>query len=214
MRNVILDANVALYENRPDLFDAAAAGIHDVLTVQGLNGKIVSGGPYSAEIISGIEHEVHNPERGQVDLVDFVPVLAKRTNLEASTPNFILTAQDLHYGEQTSFVFGLTLPSWQLSVQSVARFVSYVDDPGIQRRLVRHIARHEYGHMAGMNELNDYANPDRRSGLYEGHCANLCTLRQVMCVQEVEALSLELSDRETAGFCVGCVASLRQKANA
>ncbi|MDB5175391.1 MAG: hypothetical protein JWM81_249 [Candidatus Saccharibacteria bacterium] len=208
---VRLNANASLYNERPDLFMAAAIGISDVLKLQGHTPVLTTSGPETAEAISGFEARSYNPGRQQLDLRSHLELLAASTDLAGPKTDFLVTDWDM-FAEGTWYVFGVTIYEWQLSVQSVARFVRHTSDVKLQGKLMTHIARHEYAHMAGMISPQDYSHPDRRSGLYAGHCANVCTLQQVMMVPETLSLASKLDGHELAGFCAGCVTSLRRKA--
>lgn len=75
--------------------------------------------------------------------------------------------------------------------------------------LARHIARHEFGHLLGLDS-STIRNKDNRGGLYEGHCANDCTMQQVMNVEQAYDRAQHLLRRPHAGFCGDCVEVLRR----
>jgi predicted Zn-dependent protease len=208
-KNIHLNAPAELYVERPDLFMAAAAGIADVGIVQNREMAVVSGGLEAAFALSTLQQSAYNRSRAQVELDRYASLIVGGTDRE--NDNFVLTDEDV-YMEGTNFVFGATMPWHGLSVQSAARFVRTTSSQSLQRHLIRHVARHEYGHLVGLNAAEDYKNPDVRGGIYEGHCADECTMQQVMSVPEAAELTEKLKDRELAGFCAGCVRGLRARA--
>jgi len=126
--------------------------------------------------------------------------------------DFALVTPDI-FSEDTNFVFGMTVEPWKLSVQSIARFVAATADEDLQRASIRHLAKHEFAHMRGLADPEDFDNPQRDAGgtkLYDGHCANTCSLQQVMSVPETFQL-IEVLPEDEAGFCVSCVSALISK---
>ncbi len=209
-----LNANEYLHNARPDLLVEAAGGIYDVIGIQGSGAKIVTGGLETASVISQFEAQAFNHRRGQLDLDAHVQNLAANTDVASPTQtDFILTAKDL-YADDLSFVFGVTYTSRALCIESVTRFVAHTKDVDLQKALVRHVARHEYGHLVGMNNRADYVRPDTSGGINEGHCADTCTMQQILSVDEAVKQVERLSGRGVAGFCMGCVGSLQRKARA
>lgn len=209
---VRLNASVEVFQNREDLLLSAARGIGDVLALQGFEPRVSVGNEASAEFISVSEERAYNSARHQIDLTSHLLYLANNSDLASKNQaDFVLTDKDM-YAEGTNFVFGSTLSERQLSVQSVARFIRHTRDIGIQNTVTKHVARHEFAHLVGMNQSSDYINPDRHGGIYASHCANDCTLQQVMNVTEAINAAIRLADRQMAGFCPDCAKSLRQKA--
>jgi predicted Zn-dependent protease len=209
---VRLNASESLYTERPDLLVEAAGGVYDVIGIQGTGATLATGGLETASVISQFEAQAFNPRRGQLDLDAHLKNLAAGTDVASTAQaDIILTDSDL-YAEGMNFVFGVTFSARALCVESVARFTHFTKDIDTQKALVRHVARHEYGHLVGMLKTTDYANPDKRGDIYEGHCANTCTMQQIMSVGEAVRLVERLSGRGVAGFCMDCVGSLQRKA--
>ncbi len=210
---VRLNASASLYADRPDLFNSAAIGIRDVMIIQGREPQISTGGQNTASAISRFEVQSYNNSRQQVDINIYLLNLGDDTDVASNrTADFIITDRDM-YAEGTNFVFGSTLFDWQLSIQSVARFIKATRDEALQNRLTQHIARHEFAHLSGMNKPSNYANPDKRGGIYSGHCANMCTLQQANSVTEAINQVERLGDDGIAGFCLDCVKAIWLKAN-
>jgi hypothetical protein len=76
--------------------------------------------------------------------------------------------------------------------------------------ITRHVARHEFGHLVGLDS-SSIRNEDRRGGIYAGHCANECTMHQVVSVPEAAAMTAKLQHKPHAGFCPDCTNFLRQR---
>ena len=210
-KTVQLYPSAQVREEYPDHIKAAAFGIADVLTVQGYSPRIVSAREEISTFIGQLEQQNYNSSRGQLSLESYWQTLGTHTDmLRTSRPDFVLSGLDL-YAENTNFVFGVTIPEMQVSVQSIARYIRMTRDESVQLAATRHIARHEYAHIAGMNDRSDYRRPDTRGGIYEGHCMDECTMQQVMNTNDVLSLLEKLDGHELAGFCVSCVSSLRRK---
>lgn len=206
-----LNSGGNLLRERPDLLQSAANGIADVTRLRGADTQILTGGNSTSDVLASYEQRFYNDSRQQLDLDRYMLALANETDLAGTdTHDFLLTDLDA-FAEGTNFVFGNTIFDWRLSAQSVARFLRATNDEILQNSAVRHVARHEYAHIAGMNSTGDYMNPDNRGGLYEGHCANECTLHQVNSVKETFELLDTLSSTRTSGFCLSCIATLRSK---
>lgn len=208
---VRINSSQEVLSGRIDLVEAAASGVNDVLTIQGFDVPLVSGGEDTAQIISSHASATFGRQRPQVNVGDFALDMINDTQVgNPAIPDYILLGQDL-FSERTNFVFGCTWPTLGLSVQSIARVMQHTSDRGLQRLHTRHVARHEFAHLRGLYEPSDYANPDRRSGIYQGHCADICTMRQSMTVQEAIQQAKQLESHDLAGFCVGCFRTLWSK---
>lgn len=209
--NVRLNASEEVLSGRKDLFEAAAKGINDVLTIQGFDIPIVTGDTDTARVLSLYQSANRNSDRQQVNVTNFTLDLINDTSVgDPNTPDYILLGQDL-FNERTNFVFGCTWPTLGVSVQSIARVMRHTQDKGVQRLHTRHVARHEFAHLRGLNQPSDYAAPDPRGGIYEGHCLDECTMRQCLTVEEAVGQAKQLEDRELAGFCRGCFKTLWNK---
>lgn len=217
---ITLNANTSLLRNRPDLFLAAEEGIRDVIKFQGFEPVILTDTFEAVTAIDEAEYFSYDPSRQQCNLpIYFDSLVSKFPRILENRPDYILTDQDL-FEEGLNFALGYTLNPEQISIQSIARIVGAgiidrkADSPLRQAIATRHIARHEYSHMAGMNYSGAYENPDLREGIYAGHCNNICTMRQVDSAEEAISLSEHLHYRGIglAGFCGSCVAKLRENA--
>lgn len=212
LSRVRLNSTQELLTSRPDLINEAAKGVLDVLTIQGLDNttSLSTGGEATASYISAVSARHFNRQRQQLYLTGLAEELINTTDIGSSpgsNADFILTGQDL-YADRLNFVFGCTWSTLGLSVQSVSRVVSATRDTEAQRLHTRHVARHEFAHMRGLIEPSDFRNPDRREGIYSGHCADVCTMRQSITVKEALSQAIELQDHELAGFCECCVKKL------
>ncbi len=206
-----INSSQEVLSGRRDLLEAAASGINDVLVIQGFDVPLVTDGEKAAQVISAYAAETLNHRRGQVNVTDFALDMVNNTDLgNPAVPDFILLDTDL-FNERTNFVFGCTWASLGLSVQSIARVMRYTNDPGLQRLHTRHVARHEFAHLRGLNKASDYLKPDSREGIYQGHCADTCTMRQCVTVEEAITQAKELENHELAGFCTGCFRTLWNK---
>ncbi|NUS73190.1 MAG: hypothetical protein HOQ05_07275 [Corynebacteriales bacterium] len=129
---------------------------------------------------------------------------------EAPHTGYMLFSEDLGSADPNiNFLLGQTISSFGLSAQSMARYVNgtLTEDDAV--RAARHLARHEFAHLLGLDHDEAFENPDLRGGIYRGHCSNPCTMRQVMSVQENVKLARALESRSDAGFCAGCANHLR-----
>lgn len=106
---------------------------------------------------------------------------------------------DITVGEE-NFLFGGSQAGIG-SVLSVARLRGST----IADKVLRRLARHEFGHALGLI-------PDARSTNVRGkiglHCTNVCTMRQGMNLQKFEALTIE-EERADILFCRECADYLR-----
>lgn len=212
MNVVRMNSNSSLYLERPDLIGAAASGVRDVMILQGLQPALLSGGLDTSRVLDVFEEDSFNRGRQQLDVVRYADQLVRYTDVGEGDSDYVLTDQDI-FAPETNFVFGVTWgETTQLSIQSVARFLRSTRDRKLQGELITHVARHEYAHMAGLLENQDFVNPDGRGGIYEGYCADLCTMQQVVSVEEVIAQVQRLDGHELAGFCMNCIDMLDRKA--
>ncbi len=76
--------------------------------------------------------------------------------------------------------------------------------------VTKHIARHEVGHLVGLDD-DTIRKQDIRGGIYEGHCANECTMQQVVSIPEAVSLATRLQHKANAGFCRDCTNYLARK---
>lgn len=212
LRHVRVNTSADLMVERPDLLNAAAQGVYDVLALQRLNQipKLTTGGIDTAQTIDGIVSRHFDSSRQQVHLSGFAQDLINSTVIghnPGQTADYLLLDSDL-YDDNLNFVFGSTWSEISLSVQSVARVVGATRNEADQRLHTRHIARHEFAHLRGLNQPSDYTKPDLRGGIYSGHCMDICTMRQSMTVQEALSQAKELEGHDLAGFCGSCATKL------
>ncbi len=109
-----------------------------------------------------------------------------------------------------NFIFGATDKEIGQVVQSVYRFIEAGLSPEQVALVTKHIARHEFGHLVGLDD-DTIIKQDKRGGIYEGHCANECTMQQVMSVSETVSLATKLQHKHNAGFCSDCSGYLDRK---
>lgn len=202
-----LAADQEMIDQHPDLVLAAAEGISDVQHLMGIshgiNGDLLTQGQGLSEIESGLLSP-----KGQLRIERFLDLMTGSGFSSSQDPVFILVEKDL-VAEGTNFIFGITSKNRGISIQSIHRFLPEIKNTTTGYNIVRHIARHEYGHLVGLDETS-ILHTDSRGGLYTGHCTNECTMQQVMSVPEAKSLSVRLEHKSHAGFCSDCVTSLRQ----
>ncbi len=186
--------------------EAAYIGIDETIRIAGLTPKIDQ---------SSLDHSAQLSEictffqmsNGQIDADKLYGTLVSNNFSSAESPAYLLISGDLK-ASGTNFIFGFSVKEEGLSVQSIARFKQSNRD--ITRPVVtRHIARHEYGHLLGLDN-ETIVNQDKRGGLYKGHCLNVCTMQQVMSVPEANNQAAQLEHKSHAGFCMDCVGTLRK----
>lgn len=85
---------------------------------------------------------------------------------------------------------------------SVYRFRQLIQDKEQYCLVLRMIAAHEFGHILGLVSRQTET-ADRRGGLYENHCSNLCVMHQVMGVKEALRLALDL-EKDGVFLCPDC----------
>jgi hypothetical protein len=220
IREVGVNANSSLIRERPDLFNAAVEGISDVIRLQGVQPIIFGPHEDNSRIIDEVELPSFDHSRSQLQLECMADnLLIAKPDLAMDRPEYILTDRDM-YGGELRFALGYAMADRDLSIQSIARLIQVERsngepcDPYEQYLAVRHIARHEFGHVLGLRLPQDYDNPDLGVDYHAGHCNNACTMRQVDNAPETFdlAIYLERSGLGMAGFCASCVASIRRKA--
>lgn len=106
-----------------------------------------------------------------------------------------------------NYIFGATDKEIGQTVQSIFRFI----EAGLTEQQIilvtKHIARHEFGHLVGLDDTT-IKNQDKRGGIYIGHCENDCTMQQVISVSESIELATKLEHSHNAGFCNDCTVYL------
>lgn len=203
---VRLAADAAVMEHAPDLLMSAAEGIDDVLAIMGRGGTFDETLLDQAGSLTAIEDHFRLPN-GQVSIESLLGVMEEHDFASPAKPAFVLVGSDLK-AEGTNFVFGVTRKRSGVSLQSTRRFERGIRDRLLLRKTIRHIARHEFGHLMGLDE-GSIRNRDKRGGIYEGHCASGCTMQQVMSVSQAADHARKLSHEPHAGFCADCVSVLR-----
>jgi|AntRauTorcE11897_2_1112592.scaffolds.fasta_scaffold00129_9 predicted Zn-dependent protease len=118
-------------------------------------------------------------------------------------PFVLYTSEDLRTAT-TNFVFGFAVSESGISVQSIARFARDISNPSTLTGVIRHISRHEFGHMLGLDD-STIKRQDNGGVVRKGHCANTCTMQQVTTTSQAIRLTRQLLDRPNAGFCADCV---------
>ncbi|MCA9332603.1 hypothetical protein KDA00_01895 [Candidatus Saccharibacteria bacterium] len=201
--NVRIAADAEVLQQNPESVTATCAGIGDVLRVSGRDYMFDQDFLSQAESLSFVEQH-SSGSTGQVDADQFFMNI--RELADAQEPLFVLLSKDLR-AEGTNFIFGFGIKEAGICVQSLYRYVREVRQVELPV-IVRHIARHEFGHMLGLDGTS-IRNQDTRGGLYRGHCANDCTMQQVMTVVEANQRAQRLQTRPNAGFCSGCVEVLQ-----
>lgn len=188
-----------------DLVQAATEGIDDVtgLTTRPRNYDTSLMG--QGEALSDIENYFLN-NRGQLQIEPFLNTIIQAGFCSPDKPAFLITDKDL-IANGTNFVFGITSKPHGVSLQSVYRFINGVKSEAVLRDTFRHVARHEYGHLLGLDETT-IQNQDKRGGVYLGHCLKDCTMQQVMSVPEAVTAVQARKGQSQAGFCDDCVSYL------
>lgn len=209
-----VDASSNVWRERTDLIASAMIGIKEVTDLQGSNATVITGGMNKAQKLSSYEIPALGMRNNQLMLdVDKYALNMANNDHSVVGPNvdYVLTDRDM-FAQENNFIYGVAYHKWQLSIQSINRYVKATRDVDMQRKLVAHTARHEYGHLAGLKSPEDYINPDMRPDPYTGHCLNVCTMAQTITDNETMKLVEKLNGRGLSGFCAHCVAKLRQKA--
>lgn len=210
MKNEIrIHSTEEVYDARSDLVLATVLGVGDVAIASGLQGFKTT----VDTAVTGLEEDFFDSSRNQINADRYFSHLWLNTDFAGPRFDVVVTDQDMYF-EGTNFVFGAAWEQMRLAITSFARYIEATPNQVDQSRLVRHVAKHEFAHLLGMNTPEDYVNPDLRSGLYYGHCANECTLHQFMSMQELAEQTSRLEGQEDAGFCKDCIDALRDKAAA
>ena len=212
MKRVTVNPVLQLRSERPDLFDATINGIHDVQNLQIQEVGVATWPDANLAPLDTIFAKHYDSYRGQIAL-DVVLDELDGTNIGAGNTDekhYLVSDVDMYAGS-LNFCFGVTSYAAGVSIQSMARFIQAIPRTTDQGIMARHVARHEYAHLIGMNAQSDYDAPDLRGGIYEGHCANECTIQQVMSVPESVKLVSNLDFYTDAGFCGSCVKRIRTK---
>ncbi len=123
-----------------------ASGIADVELVSGRQVRFNTDG-ISEEITSGIgsifDRHTHG---GQVVLEPVLLDLKNGGLLDLGVPVFLATARDLTSERGTNFIFGMTVESWNVSVQSIFRHMQQVMSVPETKNLARQL---QHKHNAG-----------------------------------------------------------------
>jgi predicted Zn-dependent protease len=197
-------ADLGTAELDPSVAQAAYLGVVDVIEVAGLEPAVDTTELQRSGSLTDIVKYFQLPN-GQVDADAMFETLVASGFSSPENPKFLLISEDLK-AANTNYIFGFSVKEVGLSVQSLARFKNLQTHR--MALAARHIGRHEYGHLLGLDG-SSVKNTDQRGGLYAGHCANVCTMQQVMSVPETVTLADRLSEQSLAGFCIDCVGSLR-----
>lgn len=221
---VFVTADKILMNHAEFLVDAAQAGIHDVaslmrspMRIRALGEQWAEGDYGSTEYFTN-RADIHD-ETGRHD--GQLLWNALRRDLAAdpyrdSSPHlgYMLISRDLTAAgsddQLLNFIFGATDKEIGQTVQSVYRFLEAGLSPDQIALVTKHIARHEFGHLVGLDS-DTIRNQDKRGGIYQGHCVNECTMQQVMSVSETVSLATKLQDKDRAGFCGDCAGYLAHK---
>ncbi len=164
-----------ILDRNPELLLAAAEGVSDVLSVMAESANFDLRLVGQGNALSEIEEHFRNPQ-GQVEVEGWLDLMSHGF-ASPENPVFILVSRDL-VAEGTNFIFGVTLKELGLSLQSTARFEQGIADQQTLRQTIRHIARHEFGHLVGL-DTSTITRQDTRGGLYTGHCVNECTMSRL-----------------------------------
>ena len=192
-------ADRGVINTNPEIAQEAFQGITDVIEIAGLDIDIVEESLSMTDALTNTTNQ-YRQDNGQIDGDWLYSDLVESRFCSPDAPKYLLISDDLTT-RNTNFVFGFSVKERGISIQSIARFVSMGRE---LPALTRHIARHEYGHLLGLDG-DSIINQDKRGGLYQGHCANTCTMQQVMTAGEALKKSRELRTKPMAGFCMDCV---------
>ncbi len=199
--------------DNPEALIAAVHGIAEVIELMGkehhLDEKFIGQERAITGIIEDFRQINTVNEQSQINVSYLNHELARMNAATVECPLYVLTERDLFipFGKN-NFVFGATTASLGVSTQSIKRFRDYHRDPRWIAATAQHIARHEFGHLVGLNEAT-IKHLDQRGGIALGHCAVVpCTMNQIMSVEEAGQLIFRLEGRPNAGFCRDCVGAL------
>ncbi len=204
---VRMAVDAEILQCNPELLAAAAEGVNDVIRLMGHSAVFSNDLVNQATALSDMEQHFLN-EQGQVKSTELLWHI--KDAAAADKPLFALVNKDL-VAPGTNFIFGLTAKEWYTSIQSAFRFTEAIKDATLLSLVFRHIARHEYAHLVGLDESSIRNQDPRgaRQSLFRGHCANECTMHQVLSVGETLQLAQKLMGRPHAGFCADCTGFLR-----
>lgn len=222
--NVYISADQVLMDHAPFLVEAAQDGIRDVAALMNsplsidVVGSSWSEGEYGSTQYFTDRARIRD-ESGRHE--GKILWNALRSHLATdpyrdSSPHlgYMLTVGDMTAldadNRAMNFVFGVTDKSIGQSVQSIYRFIESGLTMDLTKLVTRHIARHEFGHLVGLDD-DTIKNQDRRGGLYTGHCMNECTMEQVVSVSETVSLASKLAHKHNGGFCNDCAGYLAHK---
>jgi predicted Zn-dependent protease len=192
-------ADRGVLEASTDIAVEAFQGITDVIAIAGLDIDLAEETLSMTDALTNTANQ-HRLENGQIDGDWLYSSVVESGFCSPDSPKYLLLSDDLTT-RNTNFVFGFSVKERGISIQSIARFKRAGKE---LPSLTRHIARHEYGHLLGLDG-DSIVNQDTRGGLYKGHCANTCTMQQVMTAEEALLKSRELKAKPMAGFCLDCV---------
>jgi predicted Zn-dependent protease len=130
-------------------------------------------------------------------LTEQIPDRLARSRINCLT--VVIIEADITDGDN-SFLFGGSLSGFG-SILSVAR----LRDSTMSEKVLRRLARHEFGHALGLIPAARSTNVQREIGL---HCTNVCTMRQAMSLQELQTLTAE-EERTRIMFCPECADYLK-----
>lgn len=205
-----LGSDLETRREHPEVLVAATEGIYDVIELMRrkpeFDTQLIGQEETLTEMLEAFRQRNPNTGLEQINVEEFVYHLAREGALDPRQPIYLLTAKDL-FEPRLNFMFGITVTGLGVSVQSHKRFEDVSRDPRWLEATARHMARHEFGHLVGLNRTT-ISNPDTREGIYQDHCTNLCTMQQVMSVNETGRLIYRLEEGPNAGFCDDCVGSL------
>lgn len=206
-----LGSDLETRQRNPAALVAATEGIYDVITLMGrepaFNNHLIGQEEALSDVLEAFRQRNPNSGLEQINVVDFIHHLAREGALDQERPLYFLTSKDL-FEPRLHFMFGATMIGLGISVQSTKRFEEASRNTWWLQETSRLMARHEFGHLVGLNE-STIVNRDPRPGIYRSHCTNICTMRQVMSVRDVYELIQQLDGAPNAGFCDDCVQSLQ-----
>jgi predicted Zn-dependent protease len=173
-----------------------------VMSLADVQVEFVGDNTDTSSAITALEAGAWDEERDQVNCNR----LFERINLSTGQRMIVLSGFDL-YTQQTAFVFGSTGITKSneagLTIISAHRLLSLPDQQ--QPRALRHIAKHEIGHLMGLGLAEgSIRNRDPRVGFYAGHCINECVMMQAASLDEALNQAEEASNRVNHGFCDDC----------
>jgi hypothetical protein len=218
---VFVTADEVLVEHAPFLVEAAQQGVQDVadllqspLRVSQIGDKWADGEYGSTDWFTARAYirDESGQHEGQLLWNALHRDLEADPNRETAPHlGYMLVGRDMTAlgpdNKVLNFIFGATDKEIGQTVQSVYRFLEAGLSSEQVALVTKHIARHEFGHLVGLDS-DSIRNQDKRGGIYEGHCANECTMQQVMSVPEAIGLATRLKDKPKAGFCNDCTGFL------